>query len=109
MSDEPLFANFAVFNVQPRFNVVSPKTGLRYIAELEGGKTRTIYTPIKSYQIPSDALVKIRNFTAHGFYGSTDQYLAIDGLLVAWLFAKIAKSTRRYYEELKAAKDIKIC
>ncbi|MBK7180787.1 MAG: hypothetical protein IPH82_27020 [Chloroflexi bacterium] len=34
MSDEPLFANFAVFNVQPRFNVVSPDRLRRIVSQI---------------------------------------------------------------------------
>ena len=77
------------------------KRGLRYIANLEEDKPKTIYTLTRSYHVPSNALIAIRNFSAHGFYGSSDSEFVVDGLLVAWLFGSIAEATQRYYEELK--------
>lgn len=80
------------------------KRGLRYIANLDEEKSKTIFTVSRSYQVPSDTLLAIRNFSAHGFYGSSDSGLVIDGLLVAWMFGSIVEATQRYYEELKQGK-----
>lgn len=77
------------------------KAGLRYIAGIKKpGGIETLCTDEGKYVIPNKALVKIRNFTAHGFYGS-DEKLTIDNLLIAWLFGAVGDAIQRYYEELK--------
>lgn len=81
------------------------KKALRYIAYLSGSKTGELKIDKgHSYGIPSNYLVKVRNFTAHGFYGS-DAKLHIEGLLVAWLLGAIADAIQRYYSELKVGNN----
>lgn len=81
------------------------KRGLRYIAGLSDAETKTLYVKKDiQYHIPNKVLVKIRNFTAHGFYGSEEK-LVIDRLLVAWLFGAIGDAMQRYYDELRVGKN----
>ena len=81
------------------------KCGLRYIAELEPDSTKNLYiSETTSYDVPSKILVKIRNFTAHGLYGS-DTSITIDRLLIAWLFGAIGDAIQRYYDELEKGEN----
>jgi len=53
-----------------------------------------------------DELLALRNFSAHGFYGTLNPELTIDRIFIGWLIGSTGDALNSYYQELKITEEV---